>query len=114
MSTLFKSWISNFVVLPCAYLFNLSLTTGSVPECWKKKRVTSLFKKGNTEDPNNYRPISILLVIIKFSIVHRQVVDFLDSSNILSSFQSGFRNAHSKDTAVICVDWFHSYLTDRV
>ena len=33
-----------------SYLFNLSLTTGSVPKCWKKKRVTPLFKKGNTDD----------------------------------------------------------------
>ena len=64
-----------------AYLFNLSLTTGYVPKCRKKKRVTPLFKKGNTDDLNNYRPIFILPVTKKFfeKVVHRQVVDFLDS-----------------------------------
>ena len=96
-----------------AYLFNLSLTTGYVPKCWKKKRVTPLFKKGNTDDLNNYRPISILPVTMKMfeKVVHRQVVDFLDFSNILSSFQSGFRNAHSTDTAVICVS---DYILDEL
>ena len=39
-------------------------------------------------------------------VVHQQVVDFLDLCNILSSSQSGFRNAHSTDTAVICVSDF--------
>ena len=36
-------------------------------------------------------------------IVHCQIVDFLDLSSILSSSQSGFRNSHSTETAVICV-----------
>ena len=36
-----------------AYLFNLSLNTGVVPESWKEKRVTPLFKKGETDDLNN-------------------------------------------------------------
>ena len=75
-------------------LFNLSLTSGSVPKCWQKKRVTPLFKKGNTDDPNNYRRISILPVTMKIfeKVVHHQDVDFLDLSNILRSFQSDFRN----------------------
>ena len=90
------------------YLFNMSLSSGYVPKCWKKKRVTPVFKKGNTDDPNNYRPISILPVTMKIfeKVVHQQVVDFLDLCNILSSSQSGFRNAHSTDTAVICVSDF--------
>ena len=44
------------------HIFNLSLDIGYVPKCWKKKRVTPLFKKGSTDDTNNYRPISILPV----------------------------------------------------
>ena len=79
----------------------------------EEKRVTIVFKKGNTHDPNNYRPISILPVTKKIfeKVVHQQVVDFLDLSNILSSSQSGFRNAHSTDTAVICVS---DYILDEL
>ena len=36
-------------------------------------------------------------------IVHYQVSDFLDQCDILSKSQSGFRNSHSTDTAVLCV-----------
>ena len=91
-----------------AYLFNFFLSTGCLPGCWKKKRVTPLFKKGNTDDPNNYRPISILPVTVKIfeRVVHFQIVDFLDLSGILSSSQSGFRNSHSTETGVICVSHY--------
>ena len=47
------------------HIFNLSLSTGCVPSSWKKKRVTPVFKKGGTEDVNNYRPISILPIAMK-------------------------------------------------
>ena len=69
------------------HIFNLSLDIGYVPKCWKKKRATPLFKKGSTDDTNNYRTISILPGTMKIfeTIVHRQAIEFLDSSNILSS-----------------------------
>ena len=35
-------------------IFNMSITCGKVPKCWKIKRVTPLFKKGDTSDVNNY------------------------------------------------------------
>ena len=90
------------------HLFNLSLSTGTVPLCWKKKRVTPVFKKGDSDDVNNYRPISILPITMKVfeKVVHSQVSDFLDASDLLSRSQSGFRNRYSTDTAVICVSDF--------
>ena len=52
----------------------------------------TVFKKGDMDDVNNYRPISILPIAMKVfeKVVHYQVYDFLDSSKILSSSQSGF------------------------
>ena len=84
------------------FIFNLSLTTGSVPKSWKKKRVTPVFKKGDTDELGNYRPISILPITMKIfeKVVHSQVSDFLESCKILNPSQSGFRNAFSTDTAV--------------
>ena len=45
---------------PLTHLINLSLTTELVPNKWKIVKVTPIHKKGNTNDYNNYRPISVL------------------------------------------------------
>ena len=99
-----------------SHIFNLSLSTGIVPSLWKRKRVTPVFKKGSTDDVNNYRPISVLPITMKIfeKIVHYQVSDFLDQCDILSKSQSGFRNSHSTGTAVFCVsDYILEELSKR-
>ena len=48
-----------------SHLFNLSLSTGTLPSCCKKKRVTPVFKKGDSDNVTNYRPISILPITMK-------------------------------------------------
>ena len=55
----------------------------------------ALFKKGETDDSNNYRPISVLPIAMKVfeKVVHRQGTDFLDENHLISSSQSGFRNS---------------------
>ena len=30
-----------------------------MPEDWRKANVTPIFKRGNKEDPGNYRPVSL-------------------------------------------------------
>ena len=41
------------------YLFNMSITNAEVPEMWKVKRVSPIFKSGSKLSCSNYRPISI-------------------------------------------------------
>ena len=41
-------------------LFNLSLSTGTVPKDWKFSNITPVFKSGNKCFVSNYRPISLL------------------------------------------------------
>ncbi len=42
---------------------NTSISTGQFPTAWKHATVTPLFKSGEKDNPNNYRPISILPVL---------------------------------------------------
>ena len=91
-----------------SFLFNNSMLLGRVPKCWKTKRISPLFKEGDPGECNNYRPISILPIVMKVfeKIVEHQVSEFIDSHNLITNFQSGFRKKHSTDTAVLEVTDF--------
>ena len=44
-------------------------------------------------------------------IVHRQFYDFLSNHKVINKYQSGFRDSHSTDTAVIHVS---DYILDQL
>ena len=61
------------------------------------------YKNGNTTDPNNYRPISILSPFSKVleKIVHDQMLLFLEKHKILFPYQFGFRKGYSTEQAIL-------------
>ncbi|XP_033759498.1 uncharacterized protein LOC117341744 [Pecten maximus] len=44
---------------PLTTIFNQSLSTGTLPDDWKKARVCAIHKKGDRSEAGNYRPVSI-------------------------------------------------------
>ena len=82
-------------------LFNRSLQTETFPSIWKKARVVPLHKKGDKQDPSNYRPISILPTLSKIleRAVHTQFYGCLTENNLVSTKQFGFRPKSSTATA---------------
>ena len=46
-----------------ADIFNRSLSTGTLPCDWKSANVAPVFKKGNTNLAENYRPISLTCML---------------------------------------------------
>ena len=42
-----------------------SLNQGKLPESWKRANIVPLFKKGNRQEPLNYRPVSLTSVVCK-------------------------------------------------
>ena len=65
---------------PLCYLINQFITEGKFPEDLKKACVTPLFKKGNPEDPLNYRPISVTSALSKIfeKAFSSQITSFLE------------------------------------
>ena len=74
-------------------LINLSLEHCIYPTTWKWANVIPLFKKGDKDNPNNYRPISVLPTVSKIAerIVFKHVYNYLHTNKLLSVNQSGFR-----------------------
>ena len=91
------------------HLINLSINSGVVPSEWKQAKVVPLFKSGNKDDLDNYRPLSILPILSKIleKAVFHQLHSYLSENSLLSSYQSGFRANHSTQLAV-------TFLTDKI
>ena len=71
---------------PLADIFNLSLSTGSVPEQLKIAKVIPIYEKENAEIFSNYRPVSVLpgfSKILEILIVNR-CMDYIDKDNLLN------------------------------
>ena len=61
---LLKAIINDIAPVP-SHIFNRSLATGIVPSLLKIAKITPIFKSGDNQIFNNYRPISILPSISK-------------------------------------------------
>ena len=95
--------LKHILAVHLALLFTKIVTTGSLPDEWKKAFVTPVFKKGKTSDPNNYRPISLTCVCCKIfeSIVKDQLLSYLMAHSLISKDQHGFLKKHSTTTNLI-------------
>ena len=85
-------------------LLNLCISNKVFPSAWKVAKVTAVFKgNGSRSDGNNYRPISVVLVLCKLLERHicDHLCDFLRSNGILHKLQSGFTKSFSTETALI-------------
>ena len=92
--------INNYVLKSCSSvlsyhlssLFNLSLSSSKVLQTWKEANVTLVFKKDDTSDCKNYRPISLLSTRGKVieKTVHKHVFNFLNANSVITSLQSRF------------------------
>jgi hypothetical protein len=49
-----------YYIKPLVHNYNVSFQTGVLPDTMEKAKIRPLFKKGDRQDMQNYRPISIL------------------------------------------------------
>ena len=83
-------------------IFNISISGGTLPLCWKTANVVPVYKKGSRCDLKNYRPIALTSILIKMleSIVADHFRDHLLRNGLLYSDQHGFSPGRSCTSAL--------------
>lgn len=92
-----KSTVDKFIEL-YEKLFNLIFETGIIPDSWLIGYIKPIYKNnGNTMDPKNFRPITILSCLGKLfiSVLSERLTDYSDNFLILSEKKCGFRKKYS-------------------
>lgn len=83
------------------YICNAILSTGGFPIRLKFAIIRPLFKKGETQNIANYRPISLLTSFSKIieKLMYGRLIKHIETNNILAQEQYGFRSHSSTEQA---------------
>ncbi|KAI5640836.1 reverse transcriptase (RNA-dependent DNA polymerase) domain-containing protein [Phthorimaea operculella] len=85
------------ICYPLAHIINLSFLEGTFPDELKVSIVKPLFKKGDSLDPTNYRPITLVPILSKVfeKALQVRLNEILTKYGILQPEQYGFRKGSS-------------------
>ena len=89
--------------------FNDIWETGNVPKSWKEATIIPVPKPGkDNTNPNNYRPIALTSCICKTleRMINERLVWYLETNNIITEFQSGFRHQRSTNDHLVRLETF--------
>ena len=81
---------------PLCKMFNLILTSGQYPAKWTRGKILPLHKKGDFNDPANFRGITLSSCLGKLfnSILNTRLTAFLEENNLIPIEQIGFKKNH--------------------
>lgn len=96
---------SEFSLNPLTHIINCSFELGIVPDLWKTSISRPIPKVPSPKEISDYRNINLLCVSLKLAerAIYEQLVQYLNTNNILPSNQSGFRKNFSTTTALMAV-----------
>ncbi|KAG6438908.1 hypothetical protein O3G_MSEX000319 [Manduca sexta] len=85
-----------------SYTINLSMEYGIFPDKLKLTLIKPMFKKGDSEDVNCYRPIALIPIFSKIyeKIIYSSLYSFLEKNNLFAPEQYGYRKTKSINAAV--------------
>ena len=92
----------NTIATTLKQLVNLSYKKSTFPACMKKAIVRAVHKKDDTEEPSNYRPLSILSTLSKIfeRSATNQLISYLEENSLLNETQHAYRKGHSTQTCL--------------
>ena len=74
-----------------------------MPSAWKRSNVTPVHKGGDTDDPGNYRPISVVPIIAKVleKIIATQLSSYMEHHHLLHDLQGAYCHGRSADQILL-------------
>ena len=90
-------------------IFNDMWETGKFPESWELATVIPVPKPGKDHtEPNNYRPIALTSCLCKIleRMINVRLFWYLESNNIISPVQSGFRSERCTNDNLVRLETF--------
>ena len=85
-------------------LYNAVVRNGEVPSLWKDVEIAVIHKKGNTEDCNNYRGLSLMShkgKVLELMIRNRLTPSIYGADQIVPDYQFGFRPRCGTQEAIL-------------
>ena len=75
-----------------ANLFHVALSEKRIPACWKKAKISPLYKKGSYLDPNNYRMLAVSGTLYRLyaNILRELVTTWCVEKQVVPDTQFGF------------------------
>ena len=95
----------NTFVLPLKLAIDQSFSDGKFPDLLKIAKVCAVFKKGETNLRENYRPISLLANLSKIfkRAMHTRLYAFLEDFDSFYDLQYVFRKKYSTDHSFLSI-----------
>ncbi|KAK4825377.1 hypothetical protein QYF61_027143 [Mycteria americana] len=95
--------LADVLTKPLSIIYQQSWLTGEVPVDWRLANVTPSYKKGQKEDPGNYRPVSLTSVPGKLmeQIILSAITRHVEDNQGIRPSQHGFRKGRSCLTNLI-------------
>ena len=90
-------------------IFNQIWKSGVLPHSWKEATIIPIPKPGkDNTNASNYRPIALTSCVCKTleRMINARLVWFLESNNLITNFQSGFRNQRSTNDHLVRLETF--------
>jgi len=85
-------------------LFHFQIISTFLPNSWKSSLSVPVHKSGDSSNPSNYRPLSLLLIKLR----EKHICDFLCEHFYTSNQQWGFQDGKSTTNAILWAtnEWF--------
>ena len=88
---------------PLTVIINNCVANSQFPQIWKLARISPIPKNDSPSSEEELRPISILPALSKIfeKVVAKQIVEFIETNNLLPESMGGFRKGHSTATVLM-------------